>query len=264
MIKALFFDIDGTLVSFATHAIPSSTREALEQLRQRGVKLFIASGRHPTDIFPVSDFPFDGYIALNGGYCLAGRDEVVFRRTIDPTDIERMIDRQRGPEAFACVLAGEHELSLNFVDERVVRVRKLVETDNPAAVLPFEAWCAAARRGVMQLIAFFGPKEEPRLMREVFPHCRSMRWNPLFTDIVPEGVNKAEGIDRLLSRFGIGLNETMAFGDGGNDIPMLEHVGVAVAMGNAAPEVKRAANYVTTSVDDHGIARALRHFGLIG
>lgn len=76
-------------------------------------------------------------------------------------------------------------------------------------------------------------------------------------------MSKAEGIDRMLARFGIGLDETMAFGDGGNDIPMLRHVGTSVAMGNAAPEVKQAADYVTTSVDDHGIARALRHFGLI-
>ncbi len=264
MIKAIFFDIDGTLVSFRTHGIPDSARRALDELRGRGIKLFIASGRHPSDIFPVSDFPFDGYVALNGGYCLAGRDNVIFRREIDPEDIERMIRWQQGPERFACVLAGEGEMCLNFVDDRVTRVRKMVETGNPARVAPFEEWSGTARQGVLQLIAFFGPEDEPKLMAEVFPHCRAMRWNPLFTDIVPTGVSKAEGIDRMLEHFGIGLDETMAFGDGGNDIPMLEHVGIAVAMGNAAPEVKRAAGYVTTSVDDHGIARALRHFGLIG
>lgn len=90
-----------------------------------------------------------------------------------------------------------------------------------------------------------------------------MRWNPLFADVVPAGVDKAEGIDRLLARFRIGLDETMAFGDGGNDIPMLRHVGTGVAMGNADEAVKAEADYVTTSVDEEGIARALRHFGLI-
>lgn len=263
MIKAIFFDIDGTLVSFRTHGIPDSALQALDALRDKGIKLFIASGRHPSDIFTVSDFPFDGYVALNGGYCLAGNDDVIFRREIEPDDIERMIRWQQGPEKFACVLAGEKEMSLNFVNDRVTRVRKLVETGNPARVAPFEEWSSAARKGVLQLIAFFSPEEEPKLMREVFPNCRSMRWNPLFTDIVPAGVNKAEGIDRMLERFGLRLDEAMAFGDGGNDIPMLRHVGLSVAMGNAAAEVKQAAGYVTTSVDDHGIARALRHFGLI-
>lgn len=263
MTKAIFFDIDGTLVSFRTHGIPASAREALDELRSKGIRLFIASGRHPSDIFSVIDFPFDGYVALNGGYCLAGRDEVIFRRSIDPADIERLIAWQRGPDRFACVLAGEKEMCINFVDERVTRVRKMVETEHLAGTVPYDEWCGIARRGVLQLIAFFGPEEEPRLMREVFPNCRAMRWSPLFTDIVPAGVSKAEGIDRLSAYFGIEREETMAFGDGGNDIPMLEHVGTSVAMGNAAPEVKRAADYITTSVDDHGIARALRHFGLI-
>lgn len=263
MIRAIFFDIDGTLVSFSTHRIPASAVDALAQLRRAGIKLFIASGRHPADVFSVVDFPFDGYIALNGGYCSVGRDELLFRSAIDPEDIERLIEWQQGPEPFACVLAGENSLCLNFVDDRVDRVRQLVETGNPAPVVPFGEWCAAARRGVQQLIAFFGPEQEPNLMQNVLPNCRSMRWNPLFTDIVPAGVNKAAGIDRLLARFGIGLDETMAFGDGGNDIPMLEHVGLAVVMAHAAPEVKQVADYVTAAVDDDGIARALRHFGLI-
>lgn len=263
MTKAIFFDIDGTLVSFRTHSIPASAREALDQLRAQGIKLFIASGRHPSDIFSVTDFAFDGYITLNGGYCLAGRDEVIFRRGIPADDIERMIRWQQGAGKFACVLAGEREMCLNFVDERVTRVRKMVETGNPARVAPFDEWSETARQGVLQLIAFFGPEQESKLMQEVFPGCHAMRWNPLFADVVPAGVSKAEGIDRMLARFGIALDDTMAFGDGGNDIPMLEHVGTSIAMGNADLSVKRAADYVTTSVDDHGIARALRHFGLI-
>lgn len=263
MVKAVFFDIDGTLISFHTHQIPTSTREALAALRNRGIKLFIASGRHPLDIFPYVDLQFDGYVALNGGYCLAGQDQVIFRREIAQEDIERLIEWQQGGDKFACVLAGERGMCLNFVNDSVTRVRKLVETDNKAEVVPFDVWCAEARKGVLQLIAFFGTDMEPKLMREVLPNCRVMRWCPLFADVVPAGVNKAEGIDRMLDYYGISLDEAMVFGDGGNDIPMLQHVGLSVAMGNADQEVKRAASYVTTSVDDQGIARALRHFGLI-
>ena len=100
-------------------------------------------------------------------------------------------------------------------------------------------------------------------MREVFPHCISARWNPLFADVIAKGNSKRTGIDKMIAYYGIDLCDTMAFGDGGNDIPMLEHAAVGVAMGNATDEVKRSADYVTDSVDENGIRNALEHFGVI-
>ena len=67
----------------------------------------------------------------------------------------------------------------------------------------------------------------------------------------------------MLAHFHIGLDECMAFGDGGNDIQMLSHVGIGVAMGNASEEVMKSAAYVTTSVDENGIYNALKHFNII-
>ena len=66
MIKALFFDIDGTLVGFRTHRMTDSLKECLYELRAKGVKLFISSGRHILVMNNLEDFPFDGYIAMNG------------------------------------------------------------------------------------------------------------------------------------------------------------------------------------------------------
>ena len=70
MIKAVFFDIDGTLVSFKTHAIPQSTIEALAALRERGIKVFIATGRPLVAINNLGDQVFDGYVTMNGGCVL--------------------------------------------------------------------------------------------------------------------------------------------------------------------------------------------------
>lgn len=97
----------------------------------------------------------------------------------------------------------------------------------------------------------------------VMPHSETTRWNPLFTDVIPRGSSKRVGIDKVLEYFGIALEESMAFGDGGNDISMLQHVGIGVAMGNAEGEVKRVADHVTSSVDDDGVIKALRHFGVL-
>ena len=69
-IKAVFFDIDGTLVSFRTHDVPASAREAIARLRSRGIKVFIATGRLLRHTNVVRDIEFDGYITVNGSYCL--------------------------------------------------------------------------------------------------------------------------------------------------------------------------------------------------
>jgi hydroxymethylpyrimidine pyrophosphatase-like HAD family hydrolase len=86
----------------------------------------------------------------------------------------------------------------------------------------------------------------------------------LFTDVVPVGGNKSIGMEKILAYFGISREETMAFGDGGNDIPMLEYAGIGVAMGNASEEVQRHADFVTSGVDDEGIVHALKHFHIGG
>ena len=76
-------------------------------------------------------------------------------------------------------------------------------------------------------------------------------------------MSKRSGIDHLLEYYGIPLDQTMAFGDGGNDIQMLEHVHLGVAMGNAVDSAKQAADYVTDPVDDDGISNALYRLGVL-
>ena len=74
-IKAIFFDVDGTLVSFETHKIPQSTLDALHVLRKKGIKLFLSTGRHPGMLDEVlSAFPFDGVVAVTGQVCTMGNE----------------------------------------------------------------------------------------------------------------------------------------------------------------------------------------------
>ena len=112
-------------------------------------------------------------------------------------------------------------------------------------------------------MGYFKQDEDLEVFSHVLKHCEPMRWYPLFADIIARGNSKSHGIDKVIEYYGIDLKDTMAFGDGGNDIPMLRHAGIGVAMGNAAPEVQNAANYITTSVDEDGILNALKHFGIL-
>lgn len=257
MIKAIFFDIDGTLVSFKTHRIPPSTVEAIRAIRKKGIKVIIATGRHIRSINNLGDLPFDAYITLNGSYCFAG-NEVIYRHSVPPEDILALIRYQEEKESFPCVFVRKDDLHINYKNENVEKIFRMIDFPEP----PVKPLAEMTGEPVYQLISFFEADQEQRIM-PVIPGCESTRWNPLFTDVVPKGSSKSVGMDKILEYFSIPLSESMAFGDGGNDIPMLRHAGTGIAMGNAADSVKEAADYVTDTVDDDGISKALRHFGIL-
>ena len=147
------------------------------------------------------------------------------------------------------------------VNDRVQAVSDLIEIPVP----PVASIEEARGKDILQIMGYFTAEEEKEtdIFGKVLTHCEPMRWYPLFADIIARGNSKSTGIDKVLAYFDIDLKDTMAFGDGGNDIPMLKHVATGIAMGNAEPHVKAVADYVTTSVDEDGIANALKHFGLI-
>lgn len=100
-------------------------------------------------------------------------------------------------------------------------------------------------------------KDSERL--SYMPNCKSARWTSLFADIIPIDGGKNKGIDQMIKHYQINLGEVMAFGDGNNDIDMLKHVGVGVAMGNANDLVKAASDFVTDTINDDGIFKALKN-----
>ena len=115
---------------------------------------------------------------------------------------------------------------------------------------------------IYQMTPFFSAEDE-RIIAPQMPQSEFGRWYPTFVDITAKGNTKQNGIDEFIKHFGFKLEETMAFGDGGNDIGMLRHAGIGIAMGNAKDDVKASADYVTDSVDEDGIFNAMKHFGII-
>lgn len=256
-IKAVFFDVDGTLVSFKTHRIPDSTRYTLDGLKRKGILTFVATGRRPIDIGGLGGWQPDGYVTMNGSHCEMD-GEIIHRRTIDPRDVDSLAGwLERGcPHAF--VVLGLDASYITRADEKIERMMRLVNMQIPHRTTPERI----REMEVCQILGFFGAEDEKEVM-ELLPHCDPMRWTNLFADIVPAGSCKWAGITKIIERLGIAPEETMAFGDGGNDIDMLAGAGIGIAMGNAAPEVKKHADYVTTSVDRNGIAKALEYFRIL-
>lgn len=263
MIKALFFDIDGTLVSFRTHRIPASTIEALTRAQAQDIQIFIATGRPPVLINNLGDLQerhlISGYITMNGGYCFVG-DEVIYKSAIPRSDAATLLhyctERQ-----IACVVVYEKDICVCHADAEMKQVfHDFLKVDFITDSTPDEV--LRSPQPIYQMTPFISPEQEAEI-RPRIPHCEIGRWYPSFADLTALGNTKQHGIDQVISRFGIGINEVMAFGDGGNDTGMLRHAGIGVAMGNASAEVQAAADFVTTTVDDNGIEHALRHFGII-
>ena len=256
MTKAIFFDIDGTLRSFRDGKIADSTLRALHILREKGIKLFIASGRGMPQIHFMDDiFRFDGYVAQNGQYCLVG-DEVVRCVPMDTQDVKAII-RASQNGAFSCFLETADDMVLTYEDSNAREIFRLLGLPG-AKLMPPDFDPAAVIKGIV----FVDKTHEPALT-SIVHNSMTFRWHPLFCDIGCVGGGKDVGMDAVLSRLGIPLEQTMAFGDGENDLEMLRHAAIGVAMGNSSQTVKNAADYVTDSVDEDGIANALAHFGLI-
>ena len=115
---------------------------------------------------------------------------------------------------------------------------------------------------IYQLSAFLPPEKEAEFLRRC-PGCLAVRWEDDFCDILPAGGGKPNGLAHTLTHLGLTREQSIAFGDGGNDVTMLEYAGIGVAMGNACDAAKAAADYVTDDITADGLAKALAHFGLI-
>lgn len=259
MIKAIFFDIDGTLLSHQSQSVPASTKKALKILKEKGIYTFIATGRHISEIkdLPLDDLEFDGYITLNGQYCY-NKEGVIYDLPIHHQDIQQILNYiQMHP--FPCMFVEDDKMYINYHNQAVETVQKAISTPLPEL--------GDLRRGlshpIYQVIPYDITIEDEANILQQMPHCQATRWHDLAIDIIPRLGGKQNGILEILKKYHISIEETMAFGDGHNDIDMLEFVHIGIAMKNASDEVKEAADEVTDDIDHDGIYKALKKHHLI-
>ena len=258
MIKAIFFDIDGTLVSFRTHAMPASARAALMRLREKGVKLFIATGRNMDSIrFIMDEGLFDGAIGMNGQLCRIG-EECVFANPVSREDLQAAVELAK---------SGEHTIGFlmersGFVNRADARVQGACAYANMA--VPPEHDPEAAFDEPVYQIHYYGGRGSENALIERTQGLLATRWSPLFADVYTVGGGKDVGIRAICEHLGIGQGETMAFGDGENDVSMIRYAHIGVAMGNASDFVKAQADFVAGDVDADGLAGAVEHFERAG
>lgn len=254
-VKAIFFDIDGTLLSGTTHTVPQSAQNALWQAHRRGYLLFLSTGRHPAEIAQVPELaalPFSGTVAMNGQYCTSG-GQVIYQQALPDSDVRQLADfLETAP--YAALYARENGLFLTRMTDVVQEICESIGTQ-PTQVRGLTHLRSAP---ILQLGLFLGRDPVPDAV-ESLPGCFWTRWHQFGIDISPLNGGKWTGVTKMARQFGIAPHQIMAVGDNDNDVDMLAQAAFAVAMGNGTEKAKKAAHHITAGVDEHGIALALGH-----
>lgn len=253
MKKIFFFDIDNTLLDHASQRIPDSALEAIAKLKVAGHTIAIATGRgydHAREF--VAQVQPDYAITQNGARVLRG-EEVVSKKALDPVAMRRL---------FQLMLAKGFQYGVN--NGHVGRV----SADVPDVSRPLESVAIAVQtdpefyqgQDVFQGWMFFHERHDSVLIPELlqaFPEFDYVRWHPTAVDVLPKGINKMVGCHWVLADAGFDATQAYAFGDGLNDMEMLQGVGTGIAMGNAHPQLIAVADRVAPAVHDDGVARML-------
>lgn len=280
-IKYLFFDIDGTLVNFKAQ-MPESAKAALKEAQANGHRLFICTGRGRAQIYPfLLDFGFDGIIGAAGAY-LEYQKKVLLHKTYGEDRMRKVVDLFRKHDitfmlqmADGCVITSRNlmrfarSLGYEVRDDQFEEVRQTIGHLLGRMVLDDELDGYAEKyKDTENLLYTDSPLSVSEMQTKLGEDLRVMP--PSFSkvksdqgEITISGVSKDEAIRETMRLIGGDMADTIAFGDGANDVSMIKAAGVGVAMGNAIPEAKGAADFVTKDIDENGIAYAMRKLGLI-
>jgi Cof subfamily protein (haloacid dehalogenase superfamily) len=256
MKKIVFFDIDGTLLDHDKN-LPLSTKRALQELKNNGVFVAIATGRAPFMFESLrEELDIDSFVSFNGQYVVF-ENQVIYQNPLDTTELSLFLKETR-----------KNNHPLVFLTEKTMKasVDYHPYIEESLATLKFphpeEDEQFYESRNIYQSLLFCEQQKE-QYYRNEYPSFSFIRWHPYSVDVLPSGGSKAEGIKKMIERLNFKLEDVYAFGDGLNDIEMLNAVGTGVAMGNGTDEAKRHANVITTDVDNNGIWNGLKELKLI-
>ena len=267
MYKLIALDMDGTLLN-EEKKITERTKKAIQAARDKGVTVVIATGRpidgvtrylEELDMFTDKDY----VLSYNGGLVLNTRSrEVICKIGLLGEDVHYLykISKELGVNIHAFsekdglvtpknskyteVEAEINNIKINEIDFNTIEndesFIKVMMIDEPE---------------ILQ-------KAIDNMPKEVYEKYTVARSTPFFLEFLNKEVNKGTGVELLAKHLGVNQDEIITIGDAGNDLDMIEYAGMGIAMGNASDEVKAAANYITDTNKNDGVAKAIEKFVL--
>lgn len=265
--KIIALDLDGTLKNSQNQITPK-TREALIECSKRGLTVVLASGRPTPGLrHEMEELELQKYggvlLSFNGARVYdIKNDKVIFEKVVKKAMADEMYDRAKA-YGLACMTYDGIDILTEDDNDQYVQVEKRI---NDMQIRHTDNFKASFNNDVNKVLLTGEPDYVAKIEAEFkAPYQNQLsiyRSAPYFIEIMAQNVDKAASLEKLCEALNITRDEMIAFGDGFNDISMIEYTGLGVAMGNAQPQVKEVADLITLSNDEDGIYEVLKKYVL--
>ncbi len=279
MSKIVFLDVDGTLIDYNAH-LPESAAQAVGMARANGHKVYICTGCSKAEIEQRNLCDLDGMIGGNGAY-VEDNGEVVLHQGLTREEVKHIVDwcndRHLGfyLEANSGMYCNDYmleqgpETMIKYGQGKGADLTKATASANSFINSFIHLTGEDLYRDDVNKISFILSDYQDHLdSKKEFPELEANTWGgkgelALFGDLGPTGITKKTAIEALLKHLNADVKDTISFGDAKIDLSMFELCAYNVAMGNGGPEIKAAADYVTSDVNDDGLYNAFKYLKLI-
>lgn len=255
-IKIIFFDIDGTLIDMQKKEITERTVETLRRLQEHGILLCIATGRTPMTVPRFEGVAFDAFLTFNGSYCYNQKEDI-YANPIPVEDVKQLLANAAAMNRPVSI-ATRNRIAANGKDKDLADYFAIAKEE----VVVADDFEQVAQEEVYQMMLGCIGEERVRLLEGV-KNAKLAAWWDRAVDVIPGDSGKGIGVEQLLRYYHLDQSEAMAFGDGNNDIEMLQAVGAGVAMENASPELKAVATEICGHVAEDGVYHYCLEHGFI-
>lgn len=255
--KYIFLDLDGTIIDHSTNSVHNSTKKAIKLLQDNGHEVIISTGRPPSLFYGIDKtLNIDSYIASNGRIVVY-KGELILNDYIDKEvviDLVNVAEENKIDIAFESmtdyVLNNRHtDLSYKFSDVYHLQYPDVYNNYH-------------LNHDVYQMVLFY-TEDDYLKFEKMFPSLGFHFSNEYGIDINAKGGMKEIGLKIIVEKYGIDISDTIAVGDGFNDISMINYAHLGIAMGNAYEPLKDAADMVADSVENGGIYKLFKKLNLI-
>jgi Cof subfamily protein (haloacid dehalogenase superfamily) len=264
--RAIISDLDGTLLN-SNHTVSKYTCETIRNLTKKGIKFFIATGRHYSDIAHLREkLNLDTFfITSNGARVHDCQGNVVVKQDIEEETVKKILELNTDKNVHVNIYKNDNWL--------VSRENELLKDFHSDSGFFYKLVDFNKLENYEAMKIFYLCEDEDILVnlgetiREKFGEKVAVTFStPNCLEIMKKGVSKGASISKIFDRLGICIEEALAFGDGFNDYEMLKLVGKGLIMGNAPKKLKEALpeNEIIGSNDDHSVANYLKKIFLAG
>lgn len=258
--KIIFFDIDDTLYIKHENRVPISTIHALQQLKQQGIMVAIATGRGK-GVFPpcildiIKNIGIDLLVTINGQY-VEYQGKCLIDFPLNQRQIQEVTDYLITQKiAYGYMTADK----IFAFDETPALTNALTSLHIAYNTIKAEEFDKSLP--IYQILAFYDDNRTANL--HFAEALKTVRWHVSGVDILDKHGSKMRGIEAVLQHLNVSLDEIWAFGDGLNDVEMIKSAGFGVAVGNAHTNLKAVADFVADDIKHDGIFKSLQHLNII-